>query len=296
MQHPQALDLVHLLLAPRDASQTHHDSPDTPFRLRANSSLLGHSTHRSAVAPKLLSVAILTAGGQAECSRSRGPRIPAGYERTQAWQHGRVDVRRISSAELDVMRAWLAHVTCHDTRSGRWRRMVALAAVAMMTASCSTSQSSTAEDATDTADRSVATDDPPPPATTRSSIPDGVIEQVACSDNGACANEFRLNGRTYAASCGLVDPAQVDLDNELGQGYVSGRKVRANALQLDPSLAVIAVSAPPGTTSCGEDPGLDAPTSQWQFAFTFTGTADDALICAVGLFSPEEAADHGCDE
>ena len=174
--------------------------------------------------------------------------------------------------------------------------MVALAAVAIVTASCSTSQSSTAAGVTDTADRSVATDDPPPPATTRSSLPDGVIEQVACSDDGACAKEFRLNGRTYAASCGLIDPAQVALDDELGQGWAFGREVRANALKLDPSLAVIAISAPPGTTSCGEDLGPDAPTSPWQFAFTSAGTADDAIICAVGLFGPKEAADHGCDE
>jgi len=166
----------------------------------------------------------------------------------------------------------------------------------MMTASCSTSQSSTAADASGTADAGVASEAPPPPATTRSSIVDGVIEQVACSDDSACAKEFRLNGRIYAASCGLVDPAQVDLDTQLGEGWAFGREVRANALLLDPSFAVIAISAPPGSTGCGENPGPDAPTSPWQFAFTFTGTANDEIICAAGLFGPEEAADNGCEE
>ncbi len=167
------------------------------------------------------------------------------------------------------------------------RTALVAAAATVALASCS-----------DSTDRSLATDDSPPP-TTRSSIPDGIIEQIECDDGAACAEEFRLNGRTYARSCGLIDPTQVDLDTELGQGYVLGREVRANALRLDPSHAVIAISAPPGTTGCVEDPGPDAPTSQWQFAFTFAGSAvadETDLICIAGLHNPDEAIDNECEQ
>lgn len=184
-------------------------------------------------------------------------------------------------------------MTCQSKRSRPWRQMVVLAVLAMMTASCSTTQSSTGVDVSATAERSIATDDPDLPPTSRARLPNGVIGQVACSDDGACAEEFKLNGRTYAASCGLIDPAQVDLDNELGQGRAFGRETQANALRLDPSLAVIAISAPLGT-GCRENPAPDAPTSAWRFAFA--GTADDSIVCEVGLFTPDEITDHGCDQ
>lgn len=121
----------------------------------------------------------------------------------------------------------------------------------------------------------------------------GVIEQVPCSDGAECATEFVLNGRTYAGSCALIDPTEV-LTTELGTGNVFNREVRANALRVHPSHDIIALSAPPGTIGCSENPGPDAPTSPWQLAFTGIDL-DLSVICDIALFTPEEAASNGCN-
>jgi hypothetical protein len=123
--------------------------------------------------------------------------------------------------------------------------------------------------------------------------PVGVIEQVPCPDDALCAEEFGLNGRIYSPSCRLIDPAAVDLDNELGQGRAFGREGRANALRSDPSFDVIAMSAPP-SAGCSEHPDPNSPTSEWQFAWT--GTLDTSIICTLGLLTPVEAAADGCDQ
>ena len=121
----------------------------------------------------------------------------------------------------------------------------------------------------------------------------GVIEEVPCSDNSMCAMEFVLNGRTYAVSCALIDPAEV-LDTELGTGFAFYREVRANALRVDPSHAMIALSITPESTGCSENPGPDAPTSPWQLASTGSSIADLSVLCDITLYTPEEAANHGC--
>ncbi len=160
--------------------------------------------------------------------------------------------------------------------------------------------SSTVLESTTTQDTSPHTaepddvDSPAPDTASSSSPPDGVIEEVACDSNASCASEFWLNGRIYARSCGLIDPTQVDPDNQLGTGRAFGREIEAYALLLDPSFGIVAVSAEPGSTGCSEDPGPDAPTSPWQFAFGAPGSYDESLICELGLFSAGEAAENEC--
>ena len=193
--------------------------------------------------------------------------------------------------------------------NGLWWRVAALSVVALIVVSCASSQSQTttssaksqsqtttsSANTTAPVDAEETNDPPSPPPTRRSSIPHGVIQQIECDDNAACAAEFRLNGRIYSESCALIDPSQVDLGNELGMGWAFNREVRAHALLLDESHGIIAISAMPGSTGCRENPGPDAPTSPWQFAFGSLGSVDTSLICIVRLSTPEEAAED-CDQ
>jgi hypothetical protein len=136
------------------------------------------------------------------------------------------------------------------------------------------------------------------PAPTIDLATTGLIQQVPCTSDGLCAEEFGLNGRVYVLSCGLVDPESVDLENELGRGHLFDRDVAANAVLLSPGVAadtnnnVIAVSAPEAT-GCTENPGPDTPTSPWRLAFA--GPIEPATICSIGLFTAEERVEEECE-
>ncbi len=191
--------------------------------------------------------------------------------------------------------------------SGLCRRSVVTVSMAIFAVSCSVSESPSADEPTSTAVESTTAEDTSPPTaeptdadaaapdTASSTIPpDGVIAAVPCPADGLCAEEFWLNGRIYAASCGLIDPTQVDLDNQLGAGWALRRELEAYALLADPSYGIVAISARPGSTGCSENPGPDTLTSPWQFAFGPVGSYDESLICEVGLFTPSELAQEDC--
>ncbi len=198
------------------------------------------------------------------------------------------------------------------TWGGFCRRSAMMVSMAIFAVSCSASESPAATDggadepSSTTVESTAATDTSSPtaeptdtdaaaPDTASSTIPpDGVIAAVPCPANSICAAEFWLNGRIYAASCGLIDPTQVDLDNQLGGGWALGRELEAYSLVLDPSHGIVAISTRPGSTGCGENLGPDAPTSPWKFAFGPVGSYDESLVCEVGLFTPGELAQEGC--
>ena len=142
-------------------------------------------------------------------------------------------------------------------------------------------------------------EDPVAPASTIDLSTTGLIEEVPCPSNGSCAEEFGLNGRIYSLSCALIDPRWVDLDSELGLGRIFGRDEQANAVLVESEVSegsdndVIAVSAPEAT-GCSENPGPDAPTSPWRFAFGVQDVGSE-VICALGLFTAEERVEEGCE-